>query len=158
MKDNQLASLALINTANAPAKITSSTISLVIPREEKIGVVFNLAKPRNLNSNTLVFAIQNTAAPLAMEVIVKDVYFHSIATNPVRLQLQTSKDASLTTIPVSFVPEQISRIDLSQIKQIKVFFHYDNASLQQTDIPLRVWKKQWVIIKDVLLVEKEAQA
>jgi len=155
LTSDRLASLSFINAANAPAKTNGSTISVMVPREDKIGIVFNLAKPYNLRTNAIVFAIQNTAAPLLMDIVVKDASFHSTATRPLSFRLQTSKEASLTKIPVSFEPAKTPLVNFSQIKQIKVFFQYDHSSVQPTDIPLRIWKKQWVIIKDILLIEKE---
>ena len=87
-----------------------------------------------------------------MEIIAKDTRFYSNALSPFQLSLNDSKRGSDIELPIDFVRSESPNVNFSQIQELKVFFH----RLTNLEKPIDHWKKSWVLIKNIGLIEKEA--
>ncbi|MBN3040711.1 MAG: hypothetical protein JW867_06250 [Candidatus Omnitrophica bacterium] len=155
IETNQFSSIVPINQDKDLFKKTSSSVFLLIPEADKTGVAFNFNKEQNLYANNLNLWIKNATEPLSIDVIVKDANFFSNVRLPVQVKIDSQNSGSFIKIPLPLDTNKINKVNLSRIKQIKVFFSRPDPEADDIKVITSDWRKKWLIIKDITLSKKE---
>jgi hypothetical protein len=138
-------------------KSSDSGISVTVPPREKVGVVMRFEKPQNLSTHRIFLELKKSSAPLVLEVIVKDKNFYSNARGPLRIRIDQDPMYALLRLPLYLEDAHLPNVNFSQIKEVKLLFYRqaDESVASHQEQPIDYWLKNWVFIKNVVLVKKE---
>jgi hypothetical protein len=120
-------------------KKENAFIYLTIPKE-RIAVSFNLKKPVDLKSNSLLLYLKKSDTPLNIAVVVKDTRYFSNSLSPLEFEV-TQNDPSFVKVPINFSGTNLQNTNLYQIKQITLYFY-----------PRDKEKINWALLKDLVLI------
>jgi hypothetical protein len=136
-------------------KTAKSSLHIPLTRSEKTGLALNFKKNLNLNTHDIVLTVQNNLSPTLMQVAIKDALFYSNIKQPERIVIDKTESNSLFTIPLNLSENISSKVNLSKVQQIKLFFQVYDGSAKKLFVPADPHERQIITIKNILLVKKE---
>ena len=155
IKEKSLVSYRFLNNQDYNFKVIGSSIYGSVPLKGKIGIELNFAKPQNLDKNVLILWLKKSPLPVTIDIIAKDNNFISNAKDPLTITVNEQNLSSFIKVPIQFKSEE-SRMAISRVKQIKVFFYHtmDTENISQSN-NLDGFANNWLIIKNIAFFEKE---
>jgi hypothetical protein len=141
---------AFIVTNGVVSKAKKAPLYLEIPAQENVKLLISLKKPANISKTPIVLYLKKANTPLKMGVVVRDSQFFSNSLNPLILELKNTGEAEYLQVPLALSATHLQNTNLSNINQISLYFYPPDKN-ESTAI------KNWAIIKDVVLAEKEGK-
>jgi hypothetical protein len=145
---NHSRSTAFIATNGIVSKARETPLYLEIPTQENVKLLISLKKSANISKTPIVLYLKKSNAPLKMGIVVRDSQFFSNSLNPLILELKNTGDTEYLQVPLALSAAHLQNTNLSNINQISLYFYPPDKN-ESTAI------KNWVVIKDVVLAEKE---
>jgi len=139
LSKNTLEQLKCISKDDRLMKKENSFIYLTIPKE-KIALSFNLKKPIDLKSGSLLLYLKKSDTPLDIAVVARDTRFFSNSLSPLVIEISEKSD-SFIKVPIVFNSTGSQNTNLYQINQITIYFY-----------PQEKEKINWALIKDLVLI------
>ncbi|MDD5583435.1 MAG: hypothetical protein PHV55_00060 [Candidatus Omnitrophica bacterium] len=143
-------SSAFIIKNGVASKVKKTPLYLEIPSQENVRLRIDLKKSANISKTPIVFYLKKVNTPLKIGVVVRDTQFFSNSLNPFILELKNTGDTEYLQVPLALTATQLQNTNLSNINQISLYFYPPDKN-ETTAI------KNWVVIKDMVLAEKEGK-
>jgi hypothetical protein len=130
-------------------KKSPSFIHLSMPPQEKNGIIIDLKKPVNLQSQMLLLYLKKPVMPMKIAVVVRDNRFYSNSLSPIVVEANDQGQSAYLKLPIEF-KSGIQNVNLTQVSQIQLYFYpYEKKLSAQKDFPT----ERWVIVKELLMVK-----
>ncbi len=115
-----------------------------ISGENKTTLIFDFHQPLNLNKERLILFLKSYLVPLRIEAVARDINYFSNSLAPLVFKL--SLPDSEAELFFDFKKVNAQNINLSQIKQLRLYFSYGKELVEKQK------NKNWVLIKDLVLL------
>ena len=110
-------------------------------------VEVNLKTPANLRANRMILYLTKRRLPLNISVIIRDGRFFSNALRPFKLNISQNTLYKMIALDLDSINSPY--LNLAHIKQIRILFRYIKNNKDK--LP----EKNWILIKDLILLKKE---
>jgi hypothetical protein len=155
LSDSNIASFAILGQGRRSAKINKSFLTLPLDNEKASGFEINFKTPVNLNSHDILLVLRNNSYPVLVSAIIKDSSFYSTANQPERIVVDPTEKELLAKVIFDLSREDLSKVNPSQVKQIKFHFKPYSSLQSKINIPVDSYKNQMIIVKEIALIKKE---
>lgn len=130
-------------------KTGSSFIHVSMPPREKNGIVIDLKKPVNLQSQKLLLYLKKPAMPVKIAVVARDNRLYSNSLSPIIVEANDQSQSEYLKLPIEFT-SGVQNANLAQITQVQIYFYPNEAAASALkNFPT----ERWVIIKELLMVK-----
>jgi hypothetical protein len=142
IRNNMISSFKLLGGNNHLMKARRSFIHLTIPPQNNAGIRIDLKKCANLNNNDLLIYLQKPITLSRIDLVIKDVFFHSNSLQPLTIDITNIDDNSpYIKIPIKSKDISLQNTNLYKINQLNFYFHPEDKE-----------KTNQVLIKELALV------
>jgi hypothetical protein len=130
-------------------KKTPSLIHLSMPPREKNGIIIDLNKPVNLQSQLLLLYLKKPVLPMKIAIVIRDNRLYSNSLRPIVVETNDQDQSEYLKLPIEF-KSGVQNTNLAQITQVQLYFYpFDSKSEVKKEFPTQ----RWVIIKELLMVK-----